>query len=324
MVAAGLFAAMPTATAQPTSPAAGPPGSAISVTGGAIGHLPGDRFPQWAGHQVRLSIDAHATDGDASQAVGTWSAVHSELDGRLHATFGGTIDALVAAGSLAVMHGVVTWADNPSNPTLQMVGTPVAISVADRSSGDRVGFTWGFAGEPVQTLQAHVPFFALEQSSLTVRGTAGGPRGGGAGDSPGLPERHVRGAVAGSTPAGRYELAVTADARAGAAPNAGNGTIRFVQRDRRGAVTSSFRAGATEFDAAGAMAIITATVIESSDPERVGRRVTFSVYDGGSADFVGWAVPVDGATVLPAQGVLPTMSIDQGNLVVCTRAGPTT
>jgi len=308
-ITAGLFAAIPTATADPAS-------SVSSVTGQAIGHLPGDRFPPWAGHQVRLSIDAHAVAAGATRAVGTWSAVHDELDGSLHAAFGGTIDALAAAGSLAIMHGVVTWADNPSNPTLQMIGTPVAISVADQPSGDRVGFTWGFAGEPVQTLQAHVPFFTLDHSSLTVRGATAGPQGGAPGGRAGLPERHVRGAVAGSTNSGRYELAVTADAGAGVAANAGSGTVRFVQRDRHGGGTSSFRAGVTEFDAAGAMAIVTATVLESSDPQLVGRRVSFSLYDGGTADFIGWTS--DGATVLPGQGVLPTVPAGRGNLVVRT------
>src|SRR5690349_3298920 len=91
----------------------------ISVTGSASGTLPGDRFPFWANHPVRLSIDAHAGHG---QATGAWQAVHTELDGSLHAAFGGTIDTLDAAGSLAILNGVLTWKDNPANPTLPMVG----------------------------------------------------------------------------------------------------------------------------------------------------------------------------------------------------------
>jgi hypothetical protein len=309
VIAAGLSAAMPAAHSTP-------PGSTVSVSGRAVGHLPGDRFPQWAGHQVRLSIDAHAPAGDPSHAAGTWSAVHDELDGSLHAAFGGTIDALTAAGSLAIMHGVVTWADNPANPTLPMVGTPVALSVSDRPGGDRVGFTWGFAGEPVQALQAHVPFFALDQSSLTIRGAGRGPAGGPPGTSAGLPDRHVRGAMAGSTRLGRYELAVAADADAGAA--SGSGTIRLVQRDRRGAVARSFQAVVTEFDAAGGLAVLTATVTASPDLGLVGSRVSFSIYDGGARDFVGWAFAADGVTVLPGQGVLPATSADRGNIVVRT------
>ncbi|HEY2062761.1 MAG TPA: hypothetical protein VGH57_30620 [Amycolatopsis sp.] len=274
-----------------------------SVTGSAHGVLPGDRFPSWGGDPVTLSLDAHAapSPGDPSHATGTWQAVHTRPDSSLYAAFGGTITTLSAAGSLAMLNGVITWKDNPANPGLPMVGTPVALSVADRPDGDRVGFVWGFFGEPVAAGQAHVPFFALDESTLSVRTAVPGPRGGLPGSRAGLPGRRVSGTL----DLGGSVLTVDASAAAGA--TAATGTITLTQP------TGTLQATVTDLDASGPLAIATATVTAGSSAP-IGSRISVSCYDGGTRDWAGWTAP--GQPVLPAQGVLPQRPGLHGDLTV--------
>jgi hypothetical protein len=252
-------------------------------------------------------LDAHATPqpGNPWHATGQWQAVHTRPDGTLYAAFGGTIDTLTAAGSLAVLNGVVTWKNNPGNPDLPMIGTPVALSVADRPDGDRVGFAWGFAGEPVTQGQAHVPFFAVDQSTLTIRTPASGPHGGVPGSRAGLPERHVTGTL----DQGDRKITVNAEASAGASTSAATGTITVSEGEAR-----TFDATVTELDASGPTAIATATVTTASDPSLIGRRISVSVYDGGPLDWAGLVLP--GQKVLPYQGVLPWRQAVRSDLTV--------
>lgn len=277
-----------------------------SVSGSAHGVLPGDRFPSWAGDPVTLSLDAHAAPqpGDPSHATGRWQALHTRPDGSLFAAFGGTITTLTAAGSLAMLNGVITWKDNPANPDLPMIGTPVALSVADRPDGDRVGFVWGFFGEPVAARQAHVPFFALDESTLSVRTAVPGPRGGLPGGRAGLPGRRVSGTL----DLGGSVLTVDASAPAGAPANAATGKITLTQP------TGTLEATVTELDASGPLAIATATVTAGSGPAPLGSRISVSCYDGGTRDWAGWTAP--GQAVLPAQGVLPQLPGIHGDLTV--------
>lgn len=278
----------------------------IGVSGSAHGVLPGDRFPPWGGDPVTLSLDARATPqpGNHWHATGRWQARHTRPDGSLYATFGGTIDTLTAAGSLAVLNGVITWKDNPANPDLPMVGTPVALSVADRPDGDRVGFVWGFFGEPVAARQAHVPFFALDESTLSVRTPVPGPRGGAPGSHAGLPERRVSGTL----DLGGHVLTVDASAPAGAPPAGATGTITLTQPG------GALKATVTELDASGPLVIATATVTASPDPAQVGKRISVSCYDGGTRDWASWTLPAQ--PVLPAQGALPQWPAIYGDLTV--------
>ncbi|EOD69681.1 hypothetical protein [Amycolatopsis vancoresmycina] len=290
-----------------TTAAVADPATTVSVSGSGHGLLPGDRFPMWAGEPVTFGLDAHATPqpGNPWHATGQWQAVHTEPDGSLYAAFGGTIDTLTAAGSLAVLNGVVTWKNNPGNPDLPMIGTPVALSVADRPDGDRVGFAWGFAGEPVAPGQAHVPFLALDQSTLTVHTPVPGPRGGVPGSRNGLPERHIKGTL----DQGGRKIKVNADAPAGAPPSAATGTITISD----GAATT-FDATVTELDASGPVAIATATVTAGSDRSLIGRRISVSVYDGGRFDWADVVPP--GQEVLPYQGVVPWRPAIRSDLTV--------
>ncbi len=279
-----------------TTVAVAGPATTVSVSGSGHGLLPGDRFPMWAGDPITLGLDAHATPqpGNPWHATGHWQAVHTQPDGTLYAAFGGTIDTLTAAGSLAVLNGVVTWKNNPGHPDLPMIGTPVALSVADRPDGDRVGFVWGFAGEPVTPGQAHVPFFALDQSTLTVHTPVPGPHGGVAGSREGLPERHVTGTL----DQGDRKITVNAGAPAGAPPSAATGTISVSD-----GAAGRFDATVTELDASGPTAIATATVTTGTDAALIGGRISVSVYDGGPLDWAGLVLP--GQKVLPYQGMLP-------------------
>jgi hypothetical protein len=199
---------------------------------------------------------------------------------------------------------VITWKDNPANPDLPMVGTPVALSVADRPDGDRVGFVWGFFGEPVAARQAHVPFFALDESTLSVRTAAPGPRGGAPGSRAGLPARRVSGTL----DVGGNVLTINASAPAGAPPTAATGTITLTQPG------GTLDATVTELDASGPLVIATATVTASSDPAQVGSRISVSGYDGGAHDWAAWTSP--GQPVLPAQGALPQRPGIHGDLTV--------
>ncbi|PPK67087.1 hypothetical protein V5P93_003426 [Actinokineospora auranticolor] len=304
-LAVGLATALPLLGG--TTAAAADPATAVGVSGSGRGLLPGDRFPMWAGDPITLDLDAHATPrpGNPWRANGRWQAVHTRPDGTLHAAFGGTIDRLTAAGSLAVLNGVVTWKDNPDNPDLPMIGAPVALSVADRPDGDRVGFVWGFAGEPVAPGQAHVPFFALEQSTLTVRTPVPGPRGGVPGSRAGLPERHVTGTL----DQGDRKITVNAHAPAGAPPSAATGTITISD-----SAATTVDATVTELDASGPTAIVTATVTAGGDPSLIGRRISVSGYDGGSLDWAGVVLP--GQEVLPYQGILPWRPAIRSDLTV--------
>ncbi|MET8997625.1 hypothetical protein [Amycolatopsis sp. NPDC004169] len=290
-----------------TAAAVADPATTVSVSGSGRGLLPGDRFPMWAGDPITLGLDARATPrpGNPRNATGRWQAVHTRPDGTLHAAFGGTVDTLTAAGSVAVLNGVVTWKDNPDNPDLPMIGTPVALSVADRPDGDRVGFVWGFAGEPVAPGQAHVPFFALDESTLTVRTPVPGPHGGVPGSRVGLPGRHV----AGTLELGDRTITVNAQAPAGALPSAATGTITV-----KGGAAMKFDATVTELDASGPAVIATATVTTAGDPSLIGRRISVSVYDGGPRDWAGVVLP--GREVLPYQGILPWRPAIRSDLTV--------
>jgi hypothetical protein len=282
------------------------PATTVSVSGSGHGLLPADRFPMWAGDPVTLALDAHAAPQPENpwHATGRWQALHTRPDGSLYAAFGGTIDTLTAAGSLAVLNGVITWKDNPGNPDLPMIGTPVALSVADRPDGDRVGFVWGFAGEPVAPGQAHVPFFTLDQSTLSVHTPVPGPRAGAPGSRAGLPERHVTGTL----DQGDRRITVNATAPAEAPPSAATGTITVSEP------AATFTATVTELDASGPTAIATATVTAGSDPSLTGRRISVSLYDGGPLDWAGLVLP--GQKVLPYQGVLPERPAIRSDLTV--------
>ena len=269
-----------------------------SVSGTGAGHLPGDRFPMWAGDPVTLSVDAHAVADpiDPHRATGHYTARHTRADGTLYAEWSGDITELRTAGSVAVLSGDITWANNPTNPGLPMVGTPVALTVAAGPDADRVGFTWGFSGEPVLPTQGHPPFFALDTSTLVVRSGAPGPVGVG---GTAAASRVLRGTVTGPTgDGGWYRLAVAAQD--------GAGTFQLTRWDATGALRDDRRGAVSCLDVAAGWAVATGA-------DSAGRAVSLTVDGSAGGDWTGWVLD---QPVAPCQGALPTTPGASADLVV--------
>lgn len=314
-----VLVAVGVAAGTATTAAAGAPGVAVaSVTGQGSGNLPGDLFPQWAGDPINFTVDAHAAPGPS----GTFEVTHRRADGSLYTEFSGTVVSVAAAGQMAVVNGVITAADDPANPGLTLVGAKVAMTFDDRPDGTRVGFVWGFAGQPVGEGQGAVPFFALASSSVVVNSGRPGPVGARtlSGQPGQVPARQVSGTVTGVDPAtgGYYTLTTDAVVAAGAATTTAQGTFTYSLYQPDIAKSTSYSGTISCLDVGGDEAVATGQITASGDnASLVGRRVAWSVYDNGTDNWVSGVVDSAGTTPVHAcQGAVPVGLGTGGHIAV--------
>ncbi|MFH9350658.1 hypothetical protein [Kitasatospora sp. NPDC017646] len=173
LLAATAATAAPASAAEP-APSGRPVAAAdasVSLRGTGDTILD-SRFGTFAGDPVRLTIDARADPLKPSETTrGHFHVRHVHTDGRLVADFEGDITCLAVGGREAVATGVVTEGEAPWFPGKPVVGQKVALSVEDHGRhGDRVGWVWGFFGEPVSDCQGTVPFIRTTGDDFTVRG----------------------------------------------------------------------------------------------------------------------------------------------------------
>lgn len=319
---AALFAAG-AVSAAPSATAAGVPVAGPSVTGQGSGFLPGDLFPQWAGNPISFTIDARATPtaADVDHADGSFQVTHLRNDGSLYTAFSGSVTALTAAGQMAVVNGVITAADDPANPGLTLVGAKVALTFDNRPGGARVGFVWGFAGQPVAEGQGAVPFFPLAASSVVVGGGRPGPVGTRAlsGPPPTSPARQLSGTATGYDPVtgGYYTLSSDVAVAPGAATQTAQGTFTYVLRQPDIAKSTSYSGTISCLDVGGDEAIATGQITAAdNNPALIGRKTAWSIYDNGTTDWVTGILDSPTTPVHACQAPLPLGPATSGRITV--------
>lgn len=323
LFAAGAVSAAPPATAASTT-VAGP-----SVTGQGSGFLPGDLFPQWAGNPISFTIDARATPTttDADHADGSFQVTHLRNDGSLYTAFSGSVTALTTAGQTAVVNGVITAADDPANPGLTLVGAKIALTFDNRPDGARVGFVWGFAGQPVAEGQGAVPFFPLADSSVVVGGDRPGPVGSRAlsdprpttPTTPTTPARRLSGTATGYDPVtgGYYTLSTDVAVAPGAATQTAQGTFTYILRQPDIAKSTSYSGTISCLDVGGDEAIATGQITAAEDdPALIGRKTAWSIYDNGTTDWVTGILDSPATPVHACQAPLPLGPATSGRITV--------
>ncbi|WP_194922308.1 hypothetical protein [Catenulispora rubra] len=291
----------------------------VSVTGQGSGNLPGDLFPQWAGDPIDFTINAQATPDPS----GTFQVTHRRSDGSLYTEFSGTVVSVTAAGQMAVVNGVITAADDPANPGLTLVGAKVAMTFDERPDGTRVGFVWGFAGQPVAEGQGAVPFFPLSSSSVVVNsGGQPGPtsdRTLTGGQPSQVPARQLSGTVTGVDPAtgGYYMLTTDAGVAAGAATTTAQGTFTYSLYQPDIAKSTSYSGTIGCLDIGGDDAVATGQITASSgNATLVGKRVAWSVYDNGTDNWVSGLIDSAATPVHACQGPIPVAVGTGGHIAV--------
>lgn len=326
-VAAGTSAASPavatTGVASTGNSVTGASVTGVSVTGQGSGTLPGDLFPQWAGDPINFTINAQGTPdpSDPDHADGTFQVAHLRTDGSLYTEFSGTVVAVAAAGQIAVVNGVITAADDPANPGLTLVGAKVAMTFDTRPDGTRVGFVWGFAGQPVAEGQGAVPFFPLAVSSVVIADDQPGPVGGSTltGQPSSVPARQVGGTVTGVDPAtgGYYTLTTDAAVAAGAATSTAQGTFSYTLYQPDLATSTSYSGTIGCLDVGGADAVATGQITAATNnPALVGRKVAWSIYDNGTDNWVSGILDSAATPVHACQGAVPAGPGTSGHIAV--------
>ncbi len=348
MLVAGLVTAVLGGALTGAPLAAADAGPVMTVRGSAGGTLPG-QFGPMAGDPVRFTVDATAPFTDPLRPRGTFQVSHHKPDGSLLARFSGEVTSLHAVGQVGILTGTVTWAEHPGAPQVEFVGKPVSLTVQDEGvRGDRIGWVWGFFGEPVSRLQGTAPVLRLSDGGFTVRGpvapraagqvatgrvagkSAAGPAAGelAAGQAAAGPSAaEVRADAAGQVLAGHVTgtsedpefqgdpLSFTVAARTapGAAPGTATGEFHVVHEKAGGGLVADFRGELTCLVVAGRIGFATGVVRASADPSHVGLEVSFSVYDGARGDRLGWLWGLPGSEpVNDCQGFTPFFTPERG------------
>ncbi|WP_158879571.1 hypothetical protein [Amycolatopsis anabasis] len=162
-VGTALVAATPAHADAPAGPTI-PPASTVAGSGGLVLDFPG-----FQGDPVRFSIAAH---GQLTQAKGRFHVNHRRADGAPFGEFGGRVDCVATQGNVSVVTGIVETAELPGLPGVNVVGKRVGLTVQDNGPrGDRIGWSWAFAGFEHDALPCSgtVPFYPLSSGGLLVR-----------------------------------------------------------------------------------------------------------------------------------------------------------
>ncbi|MGW0520513.1 hypothetical protein [Crossiella sp. NPDC003009] len=171
LLMAGLTTAAVLAGVTPAFAAEAP----IRISGSAGGTL-GPEFGPMVGDPVRFEIEASATD--PMKPTGHFKVTHHKPDGSLLARFSGEVTGAHAVGQVGVVNGKITWAEHPGAPQVEFVGKPISLTVQDEGTrGDRIGWVWGFFGQPVSPLQGTAPVLRLRDGDFSVRGPVPGVDG---------------------------------------------------------------------------------------------------------------------------------------------------
>jgi hypothetical protein len=113
----------------------------------------------------------------------------------------------------------------------------------------------------------------------------------------------------------RFEI----DARA-TDPLHPSGTFHVVHREPDGRLLAEFSGRITSLAVVDEVAVATGTIEVADHPgiplELVGKPVSFTVYDGGRQDRIGWMWGFFGAPVQPLQGTAPTFALTDGGFRV--------
>ncbi|MCK2242549.1 MULTISPECIES: hypothetical protein [unclassified Crossiella] len=319
----------------------------MSVRGSAGGQL-GPEFGPMAGDPVRFEIQASATD--PMKPSGTFKVTHHKPDGSLLARFSGEVTGLHAVGQVGVVNGKITWAEHPGAPQLEFVGKPVSLTVQDEGRhGDRIGWVWGFFGQPVSPLQGTAPVLRLSDGDLSVRGPVPGADAAGRSAAGGADKTAVAaGDGAEKSAAGGSGLAVAAErdrghllagtvrgtskdpeflgdplmfsvaarVEPGATPDTASGRFHVTHHKPDGGLVADFSGRITCLAVGGRVGMATGVVEASADPAHVGLKVSFSVYDRARGDRIGWLWGVPGsAPVLDCQGFTPFFAPSTGGFL---------
>lgn len=120
---------------------------------------------------MRFTVDSRASDDDPTAAKGTIHVNHKLPDGKPFADFVAKVDCLVVGGKVAVVTAVITRADLPGLPGVDLVGKRVGLTVHDDGRSDRVGWSWGVAGfdQDVPQCLSTAPFFKTTRGDFRVR-----------------------------------------------------------------------------------------------------------------------------------------------------------
>ncbi|GAA2820996.1 hypothetical protein GCM10010452_56510 [Crossiella cryophila] len=298
----------------------------MSVRGSAGGQL-GPEFGSMAGDPVRFEIQASATD--PLKPSGTFKVSHHKPDGSLLARFSGEVTGLHAVGQVGVVNGKITWAEHPGAPQIEFVGKPVSLTVQDEGRrGDRIGWVWGFFGQPVSPLQGSAPVLRLSDGDFAVRGPVPGAdaaeraEGSGVAVSAEADRGHLlAGTVRGTSKDPQFQddplmFSVAAKVAPGAAPDTASGRFHVTHHRPDGGLVADFSGRITCLLVGGRVGMATGVVERSADPAHVGLRVSFSVYDGARADRIGWlwGLPTS-PPVLDCQGFTPFFAPSSGGFV---------
>ncbi|MEV5967994.1 hypothetical protein AB0L70_39880 [Kribbella sp. NPDC051952] len=113
----------------------------------------------------------------------------------------------------------------------------------------------------------------------------------------------------------RFEI----DARA-TDPLHPSGTFHVVHREPDGRLLAEFSGRITSLSVVDEVAMATGTIDVADHPgipmELVGKPVSFTVYDGGKQDRIGWMWGFFGAPVRPLQGTAPSFALTDGGFQV--------
>lgn len=322
LITAGLAAALVALPAS-TGTAAAAPANPPSITGQGSGTLPGNLFPQWADNPISFTIDAQAAPdpSDPNHADGIFQVTHLRTDGSLYTEFSGTVTSLTTAGQMAVVNGLITAADDPANPGLNLIGAHIALTFDNRPDGARVGFVWGFAGQPVAEAQGAVPFLKLANSSVVVNSNQPGPFSTRTlPDQPGpIPARQLSGTVTGSDPitGGYYTLTTNAEVAAGAAPTTAQGTFTYTLYQPEIAKSTSYSGTISCLNVGGEEAVATGRITTATNnPTLIGKQAAWSIYDNGADTWITGILDATSTPVHACQGPLPLQPETGGHITV--------
>ena len=155
VVAAGLASFSGAAAASP----------APAISGAGVITLP-QEYGDVAGDHVLFQLGAHGGPAPA----GTFNVVHIDDAGGLYAHISGDITCVSVAGGIAVTSGVIRRAWFRDFPGSLVVGTAVAVTVADDGRNDALGFDFEFfEGSEIGPCEALPPVMRLARGNFTVR-----------------------------------------------------------------------------------------------------------------------------------------------------------
>lgn len=138
-----------------------------SVHGSGTVTLPAE-FGELAGDPVVFTLQAR---GSGATASGRFNIVHRDDAGGLYAHLVGDVTCTSIADGVAVTTGIIRHAWFRDFPGSLVVGTAVAITVADDGAGDEVGFDFEFFEEDsnIAPCTRVEPFAPVERGDFTVR-----------------------------------------------------------------------------------------------------------------------------------------------------------